>query len=151
MVKTIQRKENIEMCFDNGVSKILKEGVVIDARFPLNMELAYEVLIREGYNKKKDFLYITTQYEHQYTELKYNKTATYIDEKTQQKEYVIFESIARNLVEGINAILDIPQGEYFNQIQYDTLLGGYFQAHSPVDEKVEAISDAFMKALEGIE
>lgn len=75
----------------------------------------------------------------------------YIDEKTQQKEYVIFESIARNLVEGINAILDIPQGEYFNQIQYDTLLGGYFQAHSPVDEKVEAISDAFMKALEGIE
>lgn len=82
MVKTIQRKENIEMCVDNGVSKILKEGVVIDARFPLNMELAYEVLIREGYNKKKDFLYITTQYEHQYTELKYNKTATYIDEKT---------------------------------------------------------------------
>ena len=70
------------MCVDNGVSKILKEGVVIDARFPLNMELAYEVLIREGYNKKKDFLYITTQYEHQYTELKYNKTATYIDEKT---------------------------------------------------------------------
>ena len=81
MVKTIQRKENI-MCIDNTVSKRLKEGVVIDARFPLNMELAYEVLIREGYDKKKDFLYITTQHEHQYTELKYNKTATYIDEKT---------------------------------------------------------------------
>ena len=70
------------MCADNSASKLLKEGVVIDASFPLNMELAYELLIREGYNKKKDFLYITTQYEHQYTGLKYNKTATYTDENT---------------------------------------------------------------------
>ena len=70
------------MCADNSVSKLLKEGVVIDAKFPLNMELAYELLIREGYNKKQDFLIITKQYENQYTTLKYSKTITYTDEKT---------------------------------------------------------------------
>ena len=36
------------MCADNSASKLLKEGVVIDASFPLNMELAYELLIQKG-------------------------------------------------------------------------------------------------------
>ena len=70
------------MCVDNNVSRLLKEGVMIDARFPLNMELAYELLIREGYDKKRDFLRIETQYQDQYTRLKRNKDAKYTDEKT---------------------------------------------------------------------
>ena len=71
------------MCVvDNNVSTILREGVVIDAPFPRNMELAYEMLIREGYNKKKDFLYISTQYENQFTKLFNNKTLKWMDEKT---------------------------------------------------------------------
>lgn len=75
----------------------------------------------------------------------------YIDENTCQKEYIIFESIARNLVEGINAILDIVPGENFKRTRYNTLLGDYFHSRCPVYEKVEAISEAFVKAMEEIE
>ena len=74
----------------------------------------------------------------------------YIDKNTCQNEYVIFESIARNLVENLNAILDIFPGESFNSTRYDTLLGSYFQSQSPVYEKVEAISAAFGRAMEEI-
>ena len=74
------------MCKDNNVTTTLREGVVIDAPFPRNMELAYEMLIREGYNKKKDFLYISTQYENQFTKLFYNKTLKWMDEKTGEEK-----------------------------------------------------------------
>ena len=70
------------MCVvDNEVSTILREGVVIDAPFPRNMELAYEMLIREGYNKKKDFLYIGTQCETHFTKLTYTKTLKWNDKE----------------------------------------------------------------------
>ena len=75
------------MCVvDNEVSTILREGVVIDAPFPRNMELAYELLIREKYDKKKDFLYISTQYKNQFTKLSYNKTLKWRDERTGEEK-----------------------------------------------------------------
>ncbi len=72
------------MCKDNNVTTALREGVVIDEPFPRNMELAYEMLIREGYNKKKDFLYISTQCETHFTKLTYIKTLKWNDKKGEE-------------------------------------------------------------------
>ena len=69
------------MCVvDSKELTVLKGGVLIDAPFPRNMELAYEMLIRTGYNKKKDFLYVSTQCESHFSTLSYIKTLKWNDE-----------------------------------------------------------------------
>ena len=45
------------MC-DEKVSERIKRGVEIDAPFPQNMVLAYEVLQREGYDIQTDYLHV---------------------------------------------------------------------------------------------
>ena len=70
------------MCLNNKVSAFLKEGVIIDAPFPRNMELANEILQREEYDTTKDFLYITTQALNQFTKLGCNKCLKWMDDET---------------------------------------------------------------------
>ena len=63
------------MCVDNNVSERLqKKGVKIDAPFPRNMELAYQLMKKEGYTEGLDFLHISNQYQNQFTKVKYVKT-----------------------------------------------------------------------------
>ena len=73
------------MCKDNRVTeRVLEEGVLIDAEFPRNMDLAHKVLERVGYCEKHDFIHFSTNYKNQFTELKYLKTTPYIDQKTKE-------------------------------------------------------------------
>lgn len=73
------------MCIDNSVPEVLREVVIIDAEFPLCTILADEVLIRGGFNKRRDRLYFSTEYEEQFTKLKFNKPVQRVDEKTGEK------------------------------------------------------------------
>lgn len=65
------------MCKDNRVSERMSKGVLIDAPFPRNMELAHMLLKKEGYREEIDFLEIKSQYRNQLTQVKYNKSTTY--------------------------------------------------------------------------
>lgn len=67
------------MCTDKNISKKIREGILIDAPFPKNMLLADEILKREGFRPSIDYLNIQTQYEHQYTEVKYRKSIFEMD------------------------------------------------------------------------
>ena len=69
------------MC-DEKDSERIKRGVEIDAPFPQNMVLAYEVLQREGYDIQTDYLHVNNQFENQVTRVRYIKTVPLIDEKT---------------------------------------------------------------------
>ncbi len=72
------------MC-DEKISEQIKEGVEIDAAFPQNTQLAYEVLKKAGYDEKTDCIYFETQHKNQLTTVRYLKTITPIDEKTGEK------------------------------------------------------------------
>ena len=74
------------MCKDNRITEKIRKGILIDAQFPRNMELAYEVLVKEAdFNQQRDFLHIVEQVDNQYTVVKYNKTTPYIDANTKVK------------------------------------------------------------------
>lgn len=67
------------MCVEKSISKKIREGILIDAPFPTNMLLTDEILKREGFRPSIDYLTIQTQYEHQYTEVKYRKSIFEMD------------------------------------------------------------------------
>ena len=73
------------MCKDNKIAKRVLEGVLIDAEFPRNMELAHKVLEKIGYCEKHDFIHFNTNYNNQFTELKYLKTTPFVDPKTNER------------------------------------------------------------------
>ena len=69
------------MCVEKSITKKIREGILIDAPFPTNMLLADEILKSEGFRPSIDYLTIQTQYEHQYTEVKYQKSIFEMDEE----------------------------------------------------------------------
>lgn len=79
-----------------------------------------------------------------------NNILNYINDKTLFKEYIIFESVVKNMVSRLKAILDIGMTKEYSNVKYDCLLGNYFKAHTAVTEKVSGISDAFTKAMKEI-
>lgn len=77
--KLLKHKGGYIMCTNKNISKKMREGILIDAPFPTNMLLADEILKREGFRPSIDYLNIQTQYEHQYTEIKYRKSIFEMD------------------------------------------------------------------------
>lgn len=75
------------MCTDKNISAKVKQGVKIDAPFPRNMELAYKVLEKEGFDQSRDFLHMVNQYQDQLTTVKWIKSTRYVDPTTKE-EYV---------------------------------------------------------------
>lgn len=94
MVKTIQRKENIEMCVDKRVPEFLRKGVVIDTEIPFCVELAFEVIKKLGiYNELEDSVEFAPQFFNQYTTIRYLTTRKWYDEKREewrdQREFIL--------------------------------------------------------------
>lgn len=76
------------MCKDIRMEKNrLREGVKIDAPFPQNMELAYEILKKEGEYKQTDYIHIGNQYENQITTVRYVKTTP--EEGKERRHFMI--------------------------------------------------------------
>lgn len=73
------------MCKDDRVSSAMREGVLIDAPFPQNMDLAFKLLKAEGYDESKDHIHFDTQCEDQFTRVIWSKTSNYRDEKTGER------------------------------------------------------------------
>lgn len=73
------------MCVEESVSKEIREGILIDAPFPQNMLLADKILQKEGF-RTKDYINIQTQYEEQYSELRYIKSIAEVGANGQYTE-----------------------------------------------------------------
>lgn len=71
------------MCVEKSITKKIREGILIDAPFPTNMLLANVILSKEGFRENVDYLTVQTQVEHQYTEIKYLKSISELDENNQ--------------------------------------------------------------------
>ena len=72
---------------EKEISKRMKEGVMIDAHPRISIMLAFKVLDKEGYNPRTDRIDYCTDYQDQFTRVKYLKTSREIDEET-GKEYL---------------------------------------------------------------
>ena len=72
---------------EDKISKRMKEGVMIDAEPEISVMIAFKILHREGYNPRTDRIEYSTDYQDQFTRVKYLKTSREIDEET-GKEYL---------------------------------------------------------------
>ncbi len=68
--------------YEECISKRMKEGVEIDAEPEISIMLAFKVLHKEGYNPRTDRIDYCTEYQDQFTRVKYLKTSREIDEET---------------------------------------------------------------------
>ena len=82
------------MCVDNTVSKLLKEGVVIDIEVPLSIDLAFDLIKKLGvYDKLEDSVELAPQFFNQYTVIRYLNTRKWYDEERKewrdQREFIL--------------------------------------------------------------
>ena len=85
IIKAYNGNEALQKVKENDIHLIILDIMMPKKDGLETLEDVYkrqELLIREGYDKKRDFLRIETQYQDQYTRLKRNKDAKYTDEKT---------------------------------------------------------------------
>ena len=68
------------MCMENNISEKLRKGILIDAPFPLNTVMTNTILAKEGFDPEKDYLTVQTQFDNQYSELKYLKSVFELDD-----------------------------------------------------------------------
>lgn len=71
-----------------------------------------------------------------------------LNEKSTQKEYIIFETVVKNAGKNIRGILNMKMTEKFENLSYLVMLGDYFLPWQPVYEKVKAISEVFEETVE---
>ena len=94
--------------YEESVSKRMKEGVMIDAHPRISTMLAFKVLDKEGYNPRTDRIDYCTEYQDQFTRVKYLKTSREIDEQT-GKEYLC-RHYAMRIPDKYVPVKEAPQG-----------------------------------------